>query len=228
MNEKKPLIIASAVLALIIMAGGGTLYYLHFVVLPENVKARDAARKAVADAKDKKGKIKGFTETIESLKKEEEQKKSRIPNLDSKEYDGLAVLMDDLRKRAGVDINRGAFSQSKAAAAAAAKGAPKGGPAPPSANVHKVQYDFQVKGAFHQLVRYLNLVEKERRFLNVENFSIVRGSEAATKGKSAAQAMRELKISISSYTYRVPPTVEPPPTTPVADDKGGQSTPVPD
>lgn len=225
MNEKKPLIIASAALALIIMAGGGVLYYLHFVVLPQNQKLLDEARKAVADAKDKQGKIKAFTDQIALLKKDEEKKKSRIPNLDSKEYDGLANLLDDIRKRAGVDISGGRYSPAKTAATTTK--APKGAAAGPGANVHKVQYDMSVRGAFHQLVRYLNLVEKEKRFLNVDTFVIARGSEVASKGKSVAQAVRELKITISTYTYRTP--APPPPTVaPEADDKGGQSTPVPE
>ena len=231
-NEKKPVIIASASLALSILAGGGVLYYLHFVVLPKAQKQLEAAQKAVADAKDKQGKIKPYKEQIESLKKEEEKKKTRIPNLDSKEYDGLANLLDDIRKRAGVDLAGGNYSQPKGASAAKA---PKGAAAAATstAGVHKVNYDMQVKGGFHQLLRYLNLLEKERRFLNVDTFTITKGSEAKdTKdGKGAAVAVRNLKVVVSSYTYRTPPPPPPPPgTTPTAveADKGAQSTPVPD
>ena len=226
MNEKKPLIIASAALGLIILAGGGVLYYLHFVVLPKSQKALDAAQKAVADAQDKKGKIKGFVDQIEVLKKEEEKKKTRIPNLDSKEYDGLANLLDDIRKRAGVDISGGRYSQPKATTAG--KGPKGAGAGAATANVHKVQYDMTVKGAFHQLVRYLNLIEKERRFLNVDTFVVTRGSDSASRGKGVAQAMRDLKITVSSYTYRTAPTPAAPPSPAAAEDKGGQSTPVPD
>jgi hypothetical protein len=84
-----------------------------------------------------------------------------------------------------------------------------------------------VRGAFHQLVRYLNLVEKEKRFLNVDTFSILRGSDGGLKGNTVAQAVRELKITISTYTYRTP-ALPPPPAAATAEDKGGQSTPVPD
>jgi len=236
MNEKKPLIIASAALGLIILVGGGVLYYLHFVVLPKIQKDLDDAQKAVADAKDKQNKIKGFTEEIERLKKEEEKKKTRIPNLDSKEYDGLANLLDDLRKRAGVDLAGGAYSQSKSSPGAARAGAPKtpakGAPAP-TAGVHKVQYDLNVKGGFHQLLRFLNLLEKERRFLNVESFDVARGTADTSArdikaGKSSAPApIRNLKVVVSSYTYRTAPP-PPAPTVGVEVDRGGQSTPVPD
>jgi hypothetical protein len=225
MNEKKPLIIASAALGLIILAGGGILYYLHFVVLPKVQKELEVAQKAVADAKDKQGKIKGYKLEIDRLTKEEEKKKTRIPNLDSKEYDGLANLLDDIRKRAGVDLSGGTYAQSKTATAA--KAAPRGAAAAPTTGVHKVQYDMNVKGGFHQLLRYLNLLEKERRFLNVESFAITKGSETTGKDKGAAQAMRQLKVIVSSYTYRTPPP--PPPVTPTAvveaAEKGGQSTP---
>lgn len=215
MNEKKPLIIASAVLAVIILAGGGALYYFHFVVMPKALKELEDAKKAVADAMDKKSKIKGYLEQIDVLKKDEEKKRSRIPNLDTKEYDGLANLLDDIRKRAGVDISGGRFSQAREA-----------GPGVASPNVHKVQYDMNVKGAFHQLVRYLNLIEKEKRYLGVDSLTIGRGADASVRGRSVAQAMRDLKITLSSYTYRVPPT--PPPVTVAEDKGGGQSTPVPD
>ena len=238
MNEKKPLIIASAALAVIILAGGGALYYLHFVVLPKAQKELEAAQKAVADAKDKQNKIKPYTDQIAALKIEEEKKKTRIPNLDSKEYDGLANLLDDIRKRAGVDLSGGTYSQPKGTAATPTRAprAPAGAAgaaaaAAPTAGVHKVHYDMIVKGGFHQLLRYLNLLEKERRFLNVESFTITKGAEAkeAKDGKSATAAIRQLKVTVSSHTYRTPPP--PPPTTPTAAveiDKGGQSTPVPD
>jgi hypothetical protein len=239
MNEKKPLIIASAALGLIILVGGGVLYYLHFVVLPKAQKELEQAQKAVADAKDKQSKIKGFNEEIERLKKEEEKKKTRIPNLDSKEYDGLANLLDDIRKRAGVDLSGGTYSQSKSTAAAkssAPKPVGKGGAAPVStAGVHKVQYDLQVKGGFHQLLRFLNLLEKERRFLNVETFDIAKGSgdgiaaKEAKAGKSIPGApIRNLKVVVSSYTYRTAAAPPPPAPVTVEIDKGGQSTPVPD
>ncbi|HEX7897383.1 MAG TPA: hypothetical protein VF950_06465 [Planctomycetota bacterium] len=230
MNEKKPLIIASAALGVIILAGGGMLYYFHFVVLPKVQKALDAAQKAVAEAKDKQGKIKGFKEEIERLKKVEEQKKTRIPNLDSKEYDGLANLLDDIRKRAGVNLSGGTYAQPKAAAgAAAARAAPKGAAAAaaPTTGVHKVQYTMDIRGGFHQLLRYLNLLEKERRFLNVDTFTITKGADTG-KGDKAGQAVRNLKVVVSSYTYRTPPAPPTPATATAEADKGGQSTPVPD
>ena len=124
-------------------------------------------------------------------------------------------------------VSKGTFQLPKAsgpttARAPAAKGAPAAGGA---ANVHKVQYDIAVKGAFHQLVRYLNLLEKEKRFLNIETFTIVKGSESQMKGKSVAQAVRELKIVVSSFTWRQGPTGAVQPAVVVAEEKGGQSTP---
>jgi Tfp pilus assembly protein PilO len=221
MNEKKPLIIACAVLAFIIIAGGSALYYFHFVVLPKSQAALDAARKAVAEAKEKKNKIKELVANIDRLKAEEAEKKSRIPNLDAKEYDGLANLLDDIRKRAGVDVSKGTFQRPRAEAAG--KGAPVA-----AGNVHKVQYDMGVKGAFHQLVRYLNLLEKEKRFINVESFTIGRGTDAAVRGKSVAQAVRDLKIVVSSYTWRHGPTGAATPAVVSVEEKGGVSTPVPE
>lgn len=236
MNEKKPLIIACAILAFIILAGGAAFYYLHFVVLPKSEKARDDARQSVAEAKEKKRKIKDLTADIDALRKEEEEKKSRIPNLDTKEYDGLANLLDDIRKRAGVDVSKGTFQVPRAATAAAtaaptrAPGPAQAGAAAATASVHKVQYDMAVKGAFHQLVRYLNLLEKEKRFLNIETLSISKGAgtEATLKARRSAHAVRDLKIVVSSFTWRQGPTGATQPAVVVAEEKGGQSTAVPD
>lgn len=223
MNEKKPIIIACAVLSLIILAGGAAIYYFRFVVLPEREKVLAQAREAVKQAQEKKAKIDGLKKEILKLSEDEAKEKTRIPDLDGLEYDGLANLLDDIRKRTGVDVAKGTYSQAKSAGGAAAKGA-----APAASNVHKVQYDLGVKGGFHQLLRYLNQLEKERRFLFVESFTVGKGSEGgAARGATggATQAVRDLKVVVSSYTYRptAPARKAPPP-----EDKGGVSTDVPE
>ena len=220
MNEKKPLIIACVVLFLIIAGGSSAIYYLGFVKLPEREKVLAAAVAELKKAQEKKALIPKLEASIKDLKDQAVKKRVRIPDLDGLEYDGLANLLDDMRKRAGVDVAKGSFSLPKGGAAG-------GRPGATAANIHKVQYDLGVKGGFHQLLRYLNMLEKDRRFLNVESFAVAKGSEAgAAKGaKGATQAVRELKVVITSYTYRVPP----PPAKPVVkEDEGGRSTDVPE
>ena len=225
MNEKKPLIIACIALGVIILAGGSLLYYFNFVVLPEQEKLLAGANAELAKAREKKALIPKIEASISDLRAQEVKKKTRIPDLDDKEYDGLALLLDDMRKRAGVDVAKGSYSIPKAAATTGRAGAAAGGA---SANVHKVQYDLGVKGGFHQLLRYLNMLEKDRRFINVESFSIAKGgAEGGAKGgnRGATQAIRELKVVITSYTYRQGAK---PPKAIAKEDEGGISTDVPE
>ena len=224
MNEKKPIIIACVVLALIVISGGSAIYYFNWVVLPERQKVLDDAIEEVRKAQEKKNLIPKLQAQIKGLREEEAKKKTRIPDLDRMEYDGLANLLDDVRKRAGVDVSRGTYSIPRAATPT------PGRPAASTANVHQVQYELGVKGGFHQLLRYLNMLEKDRRFMNVESFTVTKGSETAASragAKGATQAVRELKITLTSYTYRL---AAPPPLKGVKpeDDKGGISTDVPE
>jgi hypothetical protein len=85
-----------------------------------------------------------------------------------------------------------------------------------------------IKGGFHQLLRYLNLLEREKRFLNVESFTIARGSDASSRGGKVTQAARNLKIVISTYTFRTAGGSEQPEKAVTAAPEGGQSTPVPE
>jgi hypothetical protein len=221
MNEKKPIIIACAVLGLIVLAGGSAIYYFNFVILPEKQKILNAAIAEVKKAKDKRDLIPKIQEQIKDLRAQEVKKKTRIPDLDGKEYDGLANLLDEIRKRAGVEVAKGSYSLPKTTTG---RGAPTA-----NNNVHKVQYDLGAKGGFHQLLRYLNMLEKDRRFMNVESFTISKGADTTTRGgaKGATQAVRELKVTLTTYTYR--PLGAPAAATikKDEDDKGGQSTDVP-
>jgi hypothetical protein len=224
MNEKKPIIIACVVLALIVISGGSAIYYFNWVVLPERQKVLDDAIAEVRKAQDKKNLIPKLQAQIKGLKEEEARKRVRIPDLDRMEYDTLANLLDDVRKRAGVNVSRGAYSLPRAAAAT------PGRPAASTANVHQVQYELSVKGGFHQLLRYLNMLEKDRRFMNVESFTVSKGSDAPTGrtgAKGATQAVRDLKITLTSYTYRLA-APQPLKGLKAEDDKGGVSTDVPE
>lgn len=220
MNEKKPIIIACVVLFLIVSAGGSAIYYLNFVKLPEREKVLADAAAELKKAQEKKALIPKIEASIKDLRAQEIKKKTRIPDLDALEYDGLANLLDDMRKRAGVEVSGGRFTIPKAAAGAGRAGAT-------ATNVHKVQYDLGVKGGFHQLLRYVNMLEKDRRFLNVESFVVSKGSDTVAKAgsKGATQAVRDLKVAITSYTYRVPP---PAPKPAAKEDEGGRSTDVPE
>src|SRR4029078_483135 len=105
------------------------------------------------------------------------------------------------------------------------------------APIHKVQYDISVQGSFYQLIRYINLLEQQRRFIGVDNFSIAKGAGDTSKLKAAAPQRdlgardpaklkaaapkRALKLSIYSYTYKQP---QKPMELDVPDERAGRST----
>jgi Tfp pilus assembly protein PilO len=221
MNEKQFTIIWVVALVIIILAGSGAIWYLQFDVLVEKRKELDAVKSEVAAARAKVAKIPGLQKSIAELKKRADELATHIPNLDRAEYDVFAELLDDLRRRANVYVPRASWTTPS-------RPAPIPGRPPVSqpATVHKVQYDLSVTGSFYQLIRYINLMEQQRRFIGVENFTIGRGAGSdATKVKAAAPK-RDLKITIYSYTYK--PQNAQPFVLEAPEERSGRSTDIPD
>jgi hypothetical protein len=209
MNEKQFTIIWVVALVLILIAGGSSIYYLQFEVL-EQKKAELAAKK--------KNAIPTLQKSIAELQKKEAELITHIPNLTRAEYDEFANLLDELRRKAGVSVSTARWSVPS-------KPAPiPGRPAvvqPPT--VHKVQYELSVIGNFYQLLRYINLLEQHKRFIGVETFGIGKGPGGDSK--TSAQPKRDLRITIYSYTYKLPPT---PLELTDVDVRAGKSTEIPD
>jgi Tfp pilus assembly protein PilO len=217
MNEKQFTIIWVAALALIIIAGGAAIYFLQFNLLEEKEQELQAVRTKVADATKKKNAIPGLRASIAELEKKEAELITHIPNLTRAEYDTFAELLDEMRRKSGVAVSRAAWTvPARASASPAAKVQP--------ATVHRVQYDLSVTGSFYQLLRYINLLEQNRRFIGVESFTIGKGS-TGDKEKSAALSRRELKVTIYSYTYKLQPA---PFIIEAEEVKAGKSTDLPE
>ena len=220
MNEKQFTIIWVVALVIIILAGSGAIWYLQFDVLVEKKKELDAVKSQVNEAKAKVAKIPGLQKSIAELNKRATELATHIPNLDRAEYDVFAELLDDLRRRANVVVPRASWVVPQ-------KPAPiPGRPVvnqPPT--IHKVQYDISVTGSFYQLIRYINLLEQQRRHIGVETFSITKGSGELSKVK-AATPKRDLKITIYSYTYK--PQNPQPFVLETPEERSGKSTDIPD
>ena len=220
MNEKQFTIIWVVALVIILLAGGGAIWYLQFDVLVEKRDQLKAEKAKVADAKSKQAKIKGLKESIAALSKKANELAGYIPNLDRAEYDIFAELLDELRRKAGVNVPRASWTVP-----------PRPTPIPgrpafvQPATVHKVQYDITVNGSFYQLLRYINLLEQQKRFIGVENFNITKAGGAETGLTKAASPRRDLKITIYSYTYKLPPK---PFELPPEEARSGRSTDIPD
>lgn len=217
MNEKKVTIITVACLVFIVLAGGSAIWYLQFSVLAEKEMERDRVKAALAEANKKVAQIPKIRKDIEeNLKPKLVELVKRIPGLDREEYDRFANLLDSFRRRAGVSVTRGSWAQAQKPQPVAGRPQPK----PQPNSVHKVQYDLAVTGNFYQLLRFVNLLEEEMRFINVETFAIARGSES----KEGA-LRREMKLTLYSYTYR-PPDQTPPIT--IEEERKGRSTEIPE
>ena len=88
-----------------------------------------------------------------------------------------------------------------------------------------MQYDITVSGSFYQLLRYINLLEQQKRFIGVENFAVTKSGTTETGLSKAAAPRRDLKITIYSYTYKLPAK---PFELPPEESRSGRSTDIPD
>ncbi len=199
MNEKKVLIITIVCLAFILLAGGTAIWYLQFNVLEEKKAELAQVSGELEAAKTKVQEIDTIKKEIKKLEEAEKEKIQKIPNLTRAEYDVFADMLDEFRRRSGVTVSRGGWVQASKPSPVPGRPPPK----PQPATVHKVQYDLAVTGSFFQLLRYINLIEQETRFINVENFTIGKSGDAGSAGTTGATALkRDLKLTLFSYTYR--------------------------
>jgi Tfp pilus assembly protein PilO len=219
MNEKQFTIIWVVALVIILLAGSGAIWYLQFDVLEEKQKELAAVKEQVRQAREKVAKIDGLNRSIAELTKKAAELETHIPNLDRAEYDVFAELLDDLRRRANVTVPR--VSWTVPSRPAAIPGRP---PVVQPPTVHKVQYDIAVTGTFYQVIRYINLLEQQRRFIGVDNFTISKGAGGDT-GKKGGAPKRDLKLTIYSYTYKQP---QKPIELPPLEERSGRSTDIPD
>lgn len=221
MSEKQVTIITIVILVLFLLAGGSGFYYLYFVVREEKLQELAGLDAQVNDANAKVSKIPALLKEIDSLEKQEKEKIQQIPDLTRMEYDAFANMLDMFRNQAGVNVSRGGW---------AVPTRPSPLPGRPPVNippsVHKIQYDLSVTGSFYQLLRYVNLLEQQRRFIGVQTFTIGKASgEGSEKGGKATAPKRDLKITIYSYTYKPRPT---PFQIEVKEVVSGKSTDIPD
>lgn len=211
MNEKKGLIITLAVLALILVAGGAGIYYLQFVVLEEKELELAGLEQQVQAATNKKNQIPSLKAQKAALDTKLTDLQPKIPYLDRDEYDRFADLLDEIRQHAGVTVSRGAWQTAAGASRTNV---------PPS--MHRVVYELSVAGGFYQLLRYINLLEQKKRHIQVSAIAVAKGGGGSEQKKGSFT--RELKIQLTSYTYRQPDEMILP-TPP--EEQIGQSTEIP-
>ena len=131
------------------------------------------------------------------LEEKETKLIDKIPNLDRYEYDRLANLLDTLRRRSGVEVDSASYSVSR----------PQPVPGRPArqvpAQMHRVTYDLSVERTFYQLLRYVNLLENEKRFINVESFQVTpSGGSSSPDEPSVGAPSRGMTLRLYSFTYK--------------------------
>jgi Tfp pilus assembly protein PilO len=217
MSEKQILIVTIVTLVLVVIVGAAAVWWFQFNVLDEKKQQLEAVKTELNGALTKVAQIDGLKKDITKAEGEIAQKQERIPNLDRAEYDKFANLLDEKRRRAGVFVPQARWATVTA---------PQPVPGRPSrgipASMHKVQYEMSVKGGFYQLLKYVNLLEEERRFINVESFSILPSGGSSTSG---TQLLREMKLTLYSFTYR---PKEKAPLPQAAAERAGISTLIPE
>lgn len=207
MSERNVTIVCIVLLSVLLIGGGALLYWLEFSWIADLNTQIATLDTEIADARAKQTKLPGLKKQNLELEAKIKEEETRIPRLstagwtDDKnqwhfEYDELANLLDNLRKQANVFVSKAKFSPMQ-------KAAPQPGQTPLPANVHKATYDLTVKGAWFNLLRFVNLLESQRRVIAIEKF-VVKPATATeeAKDKRRTAPKHELNIKVVSYTYR--------------------------
>ncbi len=199
MNERNVTIVSIVVLVLVLLGGGGAIYYLHDALSVKETE-RSGLKAEVEDMQKKKDAIPDLEKQIAKLDAEIKKGQSQIPRLDELQYDEFADLIDNLRKLSNVFLGDARYSPGKTGGT---------GALPPSMN--RATYDLNVKGGFFNLLRFINLLEAQKRHVGVQHFSI---AEGAGDQKSAVP-IREMRLTIFSFAQKPmnlpgmkPPTAE--------------------
>lgn len=202
MNEKQVTVLTIVLLAVILLVGGAAGYYFYFVLLAERKQDLANLNKQVSDAEKKRDSIPSLESQIAQLEDDLKELLPRIPMRDRLEYDRFANLLDGLRRRAGVQVPSASYSQARASRPVPGR---RGRGRIP-ARMHKVEYNVDVKGTFYQLIRYINLLEDQKRFIKVQEFSIVPAGREVTPGMAPQRTMN-LKVYTFTYKQTIKPEI---------------------
>ncbi len=214
MNERNVTIVSIVILSLTVLGGGVGIYYLRSNMAVKE-KERKALQAEVDDAVKKQGELPRLKAQRNGLNDKIKAGEERVPRLDELQYDELADLIDSLRKLASVTLSDAKFSSPKG----------KGG----SAAMHRAVYDINLKGGFFNLLRFINLVEAQKRYIGVASFTISDAGGDAAVGKGSLVPIRGMRVQIFSFTRKPGKEAAPQPTSikQPEPEKAPSSTPLP-
>ena len=216
MNERQITLITLAFLALFIIGGGIGVWYLQFNVLSKKKEGMEALRKKVVVASKKKDSLKKLRIEVNNLRKKETEEIQRIPNLDNNEYDGFVDQLNQMRRQSGVFLRSASTARGRRVAA-------RGGTKLPT-NVDKVSYDLTVSGNFYPLLRFINLIETNKRYIQIDSAKI---SSSGGRGSGSGGSLRELKVKVTTYAFKISEAAKKKTAEPVDGTQVIDSTPVP-
>ena len=215
---EKALTIIMIVLLVVTVLGGGFANYYFYGKLGEKGKLIGDLTKQRDDGESKRAQISTIDNKIEEIKPRVKKLTDSIPTFSFlSEYDNLAELINQIAKESGVVI-----SESKFKIAEPGKAGGKGGGKTKSAlpsNVNQIDCEIKVKGLFFQILKFVNLIETNDRFLLLENI----GNMTVAGGSSGEPAPFDLRVNIKTYSYKGA-SLPQPKVTPTA----GKTTPLPD
>jgi len=190
-------------MALIIVAGGVGIWYLEFNLLSSEKEELEKVKKQVKSAKAKKKGLKKLKETLETLDKKLADLIKRIPDFDLAEYDGFINNIEEMRRQSNIFIKSATYTKPT-------KTAPKRGGVqekiiPP--DVHRADYDLVCQGGFYTLLRFINLMETQQRFMEIKSLTLTAPKRRIRIGPPIL--LRELNMKVTTYTFRIPDQLPP-------------------
>lgn len=221
MSEKQVTMITLAVLAVVLLGGGAAIYYLNFVDCKELEEKRDALKVQVQADLKKKNEIPGLKEKLAQKEAEASEKASRIPNEDRQEYDRFIKAVERVRRQSRVFI----WSAKHVEPRGAKIRRPGQGKQIPK-DVNQVDYEFTCNGHFYSLLRFVNLIETDDRFLEVKRCSITKPDNIEDE-EGPASLIRQMRIRMTTYAYQ-PKLAEIRASQEKAEVPAASSTPLPD
>lgn len=183
LDEKQRMMIAAAVGVLLV----GVLLYLTYSARKQKELAEQNIATYMKKTRDARDKIK----QIPALRQEEFQLDNDVKEYvrilpKEAEINKLYEIVNDLKDEAGVKLERYTIGRE-------AKGRKK-----MSASFQTHTRDLKLKGKFFSVAKFINLIERYKRFMRVESFDLKPGGDEGVDELDAS-----LKFSTFTYTPRV-------------------------
>lgn len=191
--EKKVTIITGVFIALVVVVGGGAIYWFHFEELAALKAQRDKAKKEYDVMVGKQMKLQELRQKEKELPQREEKLGRSVPTLPSGTWDPHRQHFYVLRKKCGVSLKRDVEQQIVKKPGQAA-----GGPG----KAEESAFELTIEGGFNNIGRFIHMLEHGDPIMIVDGFGI-KGRRSPT-----GVALKELRIKVKSYGF--PPAVPPP------------------